>query len=125
MPDAQAPSVANASWFLDETSLLGEVKRARSAHGAGAPPPEVPGYDDIVELRRGGQGAVFAATQRSTKRRVAIKVLLEGALASGPARRRFEREIDLVASLRHPGIVRVYDSGVTSAGWPARSTMAA
>lgn len=117
MAEAPAQSVAGASWFLDETSLIGEVKRARGAMGGGAPPP-IPGYDDLVELRRGGQGAVLAGTQRSTKRRVAIKVLLEGALASGPARRRFEREIDLVASLRHPGIVRVYDSGVTPSGWP-------
>lgn len=117
MAEAPAQPVAGASWFLDETSLIGEVKRARGAMGGGAPPP-IPGYDDLVELRRGGQGAVLAGTQRSTKRRVAIKVLLEGALASGPARRRFEREIDLVASLRHPGIVRVYDSGVTPSGWP-------
>ena len=59
---------------------------------------------------------MYRGTQRSTRRRVAIKVLVDGALASGAARRRFEREIDLVAGLKHPSIVSVYDSGATGDG---------
>jgi len=35
---------------------------------------------------------------------------------STDALRRFRREIDLAAQLRHPGIVRVYDSGTTADG---------
>src|SRR5262249_18329302 len=38
--------------------------------------------------------------------------------ASPRQRLRFEREIDLVASLRHPNIVGIYDSGTTADGWP-------
>lgn len=100
-------------WFWDQDSLVGELRRG------GYGPAEVPritGFDDIREVRRGGQGIVFSANQRSTKRRVAIKVLLEGAFASKTSRRRFEREIDLVAGLRHPNIVSVHDSGVTADG---------
>lgn len=115
-PSSAAGPAGSPAWYLDETSLLGEVKR--TVRGAAASAPAIAGYEDLVELRRGGQGVVFAATQTSTSRRVAIKVLLEGALASTAARRRFEREIDLVASLRHPGIVRVYDSGSTADGHP-------
>ncbi len=80
--------------------------------------PVIAGYDDLVEIKRGGQGVVFSATQRSTRRRVAIKLLLDGAFANDVARRRFEREVDLVAGLRHPHIVHIFDSGLTSEGRP-------
>jgi len=86
------------------------MKRERDSR---PPPPTIPGYENLLEVSRGGQGVVFSAVQRSTGQRVAIKVLLEGAFASEHARMRFDREIDLVARLRHPNIVRVYDSGIT------------
>ncbi|HWB20693.1 MAG TPA: protein kinase, partial [Phycisphaerales bacterium] len=55
--------------------------------------------------------------QRSTRRRVAVKVVGgEGGANSvtSEMRRRFEREIEVVAGLRHPHIVSVYDSGMTA-----------
>ena len=56
------------------------------------PPSDLfPGYKILGEIHRGGQGVVFQAVQKYTKRKVAIKVLLEGAYASKSARRRFER----------------------------------
>src|SRR5262245_15424445 len=102
----------NADWYRDQGSLLDELKRV---HKTRAGPPQIPGYDDLRELQRGGQGVVYAAIQRSTRRRVGVKVLLDGAFASDMSRRRFEREIDMVASLRHPNIVQIYDCGVTPA----------
>jgi len=77
---------------------------------------EIPGYEILDEIARGGQGIVYRALQRSTRREVAIKVLREGAGASSDAKLRFEREIELVASLRHPSIVTVFDSGMTRDG---------
>jgi len=65
----------------------------------------------LEELHRGAQGIVYRAVQRSTKRTVALKVLLHGPYASRRQKRRFEREIDLVAGLEHPNIVHLYDSG--------------
>jgi serine/threonine protein kinase len=44
---------------------------------------------------------------------VALKVLLEGPFAGAASKRRFEREIELVGSLRHPHIVPIFDSGVS------------
>ncbi len=73
----------------------------------------IEGYEVLSEIHRGGQGVVYKAIQQATKRTVALKVLLEGPYASAKQRLRFEREIDLVAGLRHPNIVTVYDSGVT------------
>lgn len=76
----------------------------------------IAGYDLIDELSRGGQGIVYRAMQKSTRREVAVKVLREGPWASREARRRFEREVELAASLRHPNIIGVLDSGVTADG---------
>jgi WD40 repeat protein/predicted Ser/Thr protein kinase len=106
--------VDDADWYRDNESLIAEVRRASQS----PPPPSVPGYDNLQELQRGGQGIVYDARQCSTGQRVAVKVLLEGAFASAASRRRFEREIDLAASLRHPGIVRIYDSATTEDGRP-------
>ncbi len=75
--------------------------------------PEIEGYDVHKQIGRGGMGIVFKAFQRSTKRIVALKVLLEGPYASDLARKRFEREVALAAQLRHPNIIPIYDSGVS------------
>lgn len=108
----ESGSTSGASWFQDEHLLLGELKRTRG----GGPTLCIAGYDELREIKRGGQGIVFRAVQRSTKREVAIKVLLDSAYYSASGQRRFQREVDLAASLRHPGIVRVYDSGQTEDG---------
>jgi len=81
-----------------------------------APAPRLDGYDDLVELHRGGQGVVYAARRVSDGARVAIKLLLHGRYASPRERRRFEREIELTASIAHPGIVPMLASGVTDDG---------
>lgn len=112
MPSTLASS--SPGWFKDENILLGVARAERKA----AAPPSIPGYDDLNELKRGGQGVVYSALQRSTLRRVAIKVLLAGSLASLAQRRRFEREAEVAAGLRHANIVRIFDSGVTSDGFP-------
>jgi tetratricopeptide (TPR) repeat protein/tRNA A-37 threonylcarbamoyl transferase component Bud32 len=98
---------------MDEASLLFELRRARLSLDS---TPSIPGYTSLTELHRGGQGIVYAATQLSTHRRVAVKVLHPTALDSDSARRRFEREVELAATLRHEGVVRVYDSGAASDG---------
>ncbi len=75
--------------------------------------PLIDGYELLSETHRGGQGVVYRATQLSTKRTVALKVLLDGPFAGDVARRRFEREVELAASLRHPNIVRILESGIS------------
>lgn len=69
------------------------------------------GYEIRREIHRGGQGVVYEALQRSTGRGVAVKVLRDGQLASGDERTRFELEVRVLASLNHPGIVTIHDSG--------------
>ena len=105
--------MTTANWYSDPEAVLREL---RSERGERTRPPTIAGYSDLQDPRRGGQGMVYVATQESTGQRVALKVLLEGIYASRSSRLRFEREIELVASLRHPHIVRVYDSGTTADG---------
>jgi serine/threonine protein kinase len=72
---------------------------------------ELPEYEILESVEYGGQGVVYKATQRATNRIVAIKVLLDGPLATERQRRRFAREVELCSRLNHPNIVTVYESG--------------
>lgn len=75
--------------------------------------PAVPGYRVVGELSRGGQGVVYRAEQIASGQSVAIKVLHPSAMLPGPsrvARARFLREIQIVASMHHSGIVGLLDS---------------
>jgi serine/threonine-protein kinase RIO1 len=72
----------------------------------------IEGYEVVEEMPRGGQAAVYKAIHAATKTNVAIKVLLPTLLASARARYYFEREAELIASLDHPNIVSIRDSGI-------------
>ncbi|MDX2146963.1 MAG: serine/threonine-protein kinase [Planctomycetota bacterium] len=76
------------------------------------------GYELRREISRGAQGVVYEAHHAATKRLVAVKMLTSGALSTSKQRARFEREVELAASLRHPAIVTIFDSGVTADGRP-------
>jgi eukaryotic-like serine/threonine-protein kinase len=70
--------------------------------------PSLAGYEELVELGRGGMASVFRARQRSLGRDVAIKCLREDRFEP-EARRRLAEEARLLAGLGHPGIVAVHD----------------
>ncbi len=71
----------------------------------------IAGYQLRREVHRGGQGVVYEALQQSTQRRVAVKVMKEGPFASAGDRARFDREVQILAQLKHPNIVAIHDSG--------------
>jgi hypothetical protein len=73
--------------------------------------PEIPGYQVLGVLGRGGMGIVYRAWQVELKRPVALKMLLAGALASPAAAARLHVEIEAMARLRHPNIVQIYHVG--------------
>lgn len=73
-------------------------------------------YEVKGEVARGGFGVVLRAYDPALLRDVAIKVLLGGAGAGELQRKRFEREINALARLRHPNIVAVHEAGVAREG---------
>ena len=62
------------------------------------------------ELGGGGMSRVFLADERRLKRKVVIK-LLSGEMAAGVSTERFEREIQLAASLQQANIVPILAAG--------------
>lgn len=100
--------------------LLSETNASDIADGPGQEGPDtqctlISGYDVLdpvgSPLGKGGMGTVKRAMQLSTEREVAIK-FLRGGFTSEQTRFRFEREVKLMARLKHPNIVCIYDSGI-------------
>jgi hypothetical protein len=109
--------------YLEGLTMLDELRSAASVQGPGGAVagislqlPAIDGYELIEEIGRGGMGVVYKALQVATKRNVAVKVMLAGPFASPKAQRRFEREVQLAARLRHPRIVTVLESGQVATG---------
>ncbi|HEY2739227.1 MAG TPA: serine/threonine-protein kinase, partial [Thermoanaerobaculia bacterium] len=88
--------------------------------------PEEPGprerigpYRVVGELGHGGMGTVYAGVheQGGFTRRVALKVIRRG-MDSDLILHRFLTERQILASLEHPLIARLYDAGTTEDGLP-------
>jgi eukaryotic-like serine/threonine-protein kinase len=77
-------------------------------------PQQVPGYDTLKILGRGGMGCVMLGRNQQTGQLVAIKTMLPEVAVSDQALRRFMREIDVAATLQHPHIVRFIDRGTNN-----------
>jgi serine/threonine protein kinase len=65
-------------------------------------------------LGGGGMGVVYCAFDPNLQREVAIKVMREGPFAGWRDRARFDREVQILSTLKHPSIVSIHDSGVAS-----------
>jgi tRNA A-37 threonylcarbamoyl transferase component Bud32 len=73
--------------------------------------PEVPGYEILGELGRGGMGVVYKARELKLNRLVALKMILAGDHAGPEALVRLLAEAETIARLQHPNIVQVYAIG--------------
>ncbi|HEY6661179.1 MAG TPA: FHA domain-containing serine/threonine-protein kinase [Pyrinomonadaceae bacterium] len=98
---AQASTPDEHLTFLCEDCRI-ELKRS---------PQAIPGYDTVKLLGRGGMGSVMLGRDQRTGRAVAIKTLLPEFAVSDKAMRRFMREIDVAAALKHKNIVEFIDRG--------------
>ncbi|HLU11284.1 MAG TPA: serine/threonine-protein kinase, partial [Oceanobacillus sp.] len=74
---------------------------------------QVGSYEVTELIGRGGMGEIYKGRHPGLDRTVAIKILPESRANNDEFRARFEREARLVASMRHPNIVNVFDFGAT------------
>src|SRR5262249_32158624 len=72
---------------------------------------ELPGYEILGKLGRGGMGTVYQARHAESGRLVALKVLHEGVSDDEQHRARFRAEARALTRLEHTGIVRCLDAG--------------
>ncbi|MCU1288367.1 MAG: Serine/threonine protein kinase [Acidobacteria bacterium] len=74
-------------------------------------PQPIPNYQMIKILGQGGMGSVMLARSLKDGRPVAIKTLLPEVAVSEQSLKRFIREIEVAANLRHPNIVGYIEHG--------------
>ncbi len=68
-------------------------------------------YEILALLGKGGMAAVYRARQLTIKREVAIKVIKPDVAESDGLARRLEREAEMMASLNHRHIAKLFDYG--------------
>jgi serine/threonine-protein kinase len=71
-------------------------------------------YQILGQLGKGGMGGVYLANQIKFDREIALKVLVNTAMADPVARKRFVNEAKAVCGLQHPNIVVYHDFGTDS-----------
>ncbi len=98
------------------------AQRARQLVGEELGPvgaPRLPGYVVQRVVSAGSQGVVYRAVQESTHRNVAVKCFEPGESGTSGATRqraRAEREVEILARLRHSNVVGIYESRVLADG---------
>jgi serine/threonine protein kinase len=72
---------------------------------------QIAGYRVESLLSRGGMGEVYLAEQDSPRRKVALKFLSPELSLDAGFRERFARESEAAASIDHPNVIPIYQSG--------------
>jgi serine/threonine-protein kinase len=111
--------LTEAAWTIVGTTLLAGVSvlvsrnlysLQRTAHRA----KRLGNYLIERRLGKGGMGEVFVARHSMICRPTAVKVLTTGNGDQPVALARFEREVQLSASLTHPNTITIFDFGRTA-----------
>jgi WD40 repeat protein/tRNA A-37 threonylcarbamoyl transferase component Bud32 len=72
---------------------------------------DLPGYEILGELGRGGMGVVYRARQRGLNRIVALKVIRAWQYANTDVAERFRAEALAIARFQHPNLIQVFEVG--------------
>ena len=109
---------------VDETFVDPESADPEPERASATPDPLIGATMlDTYEIERlmgeGGMGRIYEARHvRIAEKRFAIKVLRPELVSSAQIRGRFEREVEAVARVTHPGVVAIADVGTTPQGLP-------
>ncbi|MDG2220200.1 MAG: serine/threonine-protein kinase [Rubripirellula sp.] len=76
----------------------------------------IAGFSVIRNLGQGGSSNVFLCEQLSPSRQVALK-LLKLSQCDAHVQQRFQLEANLLATLEHPGIARIFETGLADIGY--------
>ena len=88
-----------------------DINATKAGAAAGDIPPAIDGYDVREKLGQGGMSTLWKAQQVSLGRDVVIKVLSSNLSRGVEDIKQFMFEARVAASLKHQGIVQVYDFG--------------
>jgi serine/threonine protein kinase len=106
-PPVEYSGNLNASWDA-------EARSEKDSFPAGLDGRAVGAYQLTRKIGQGGSGVVYEAWQMAPlHRKVAVKLLNTD---FGYGERRWQAEAQALAALKHPGIVQIYEAGVTESG---------
>jgi serine/threonine-protein kinase len=71
--------------------------------------PQLPNYEILEVIGKGGMATVYRAVQKTLSRVVAIKELKESLQSESTPIKRFEREAITASAMSHENIVSIYD----------------
>jgi len=72
-------------------------------------------YDVQDMIYRGGMGEIYLGLHKTLGTKVAIKIMIQRLTDDPELKKRFHREAQLYANLRHPNIIHIYDFGTAEA----------
>jgi serine/threonine protein kinase len=102
----------------DAQKLLSWALTEKLEQGHDTSEPELPGFEVLGVLGRGGMGTVYRAKHYELGREVALKLFTAKGSDEELFVERLKREGRLMAQLEHPNVLGIYDADVLSDGTP-------
>src|SRR5438093_2214195 len=97
-----AADAAKAALGITLSIMTGEIGEKRLT---------VQGYRIVSKIGRGGSAIVYLAERESDKQQVVLKILNAAAGMDEILLQRFVQEFDIISSIDHPNVVKIYDRG--------------
>jgi serine/threonine protein kinase len=109
----------SAGEFIEQSAFDVAARMLANSEAASIKGTCIGPYRILNEIGRGGMGVVYLAVREDEefRQRVALKLIKRG-LDTEEILRRFRNERQILASLNHPNIAKLFDGGTTAEGAP-------